>query len=1230
MENVVIGYLSGSFLHPITAALYGETLTISSGLLKHLFPSLDLIVWAPIVVVASIALQRRHLRKDQQKDQQSEASSGKASEQVSEDPSEQTSEERYAALVEAAPVGIFRGDTSGRCFYVNRRWCQMTGCTPAMTMAEGWQQALAFEDRQRVGDEWMQAVRRQDVTDFECQIQRPDGTQQWVHVRIVAEQDSSRQVVGYVGTVTDIEARKQLEQVIRQDEARKRALLNVLPDLIMRISRTGIFLEFLALPTFRVLGEPKDWVGKHMSEALSPAITQQRLAVIEQVLRSQEIQIYEQDFSIEGDIQIEEVRVVPYGDDEVLFLVRDISDRKQAELALKQSEARSRSILKAIPDLMFRVNKAGIFCQLFAPERSFSLVSQAEATGKLMIEVLPIEVATRHLFYLEEALTTGELQVYEQTLEIGDRIQEEEVRVIKSRPDEVLFIVRDISDRKQAERALKQKLEQEQALCQIIRAIRKSLDLPTIFATATAETARLVPDMNCSVVQYLPEQQRWKALTKFHQDTDSLEAAGFEFSDVDNPFATKLKQFQIVQVTDTRDIKDPVNQHIAQLWPGAWLLIPLVIEEELWGSFTLSLERYGFIWERWLIELAQVIAAQLEVAIQQAQLYQQVEAEKQKLMKSERRFRGLAANLPGVLIQYILYPDGSDGFLYVSPGCCHLWEITEEEILSNLEVLWDMVHLEDKSAIKESVIVSARELKPWSHEWRITTPSGRTKWLQGDGRPERSEDGSTVWDTIIIDVSDRAKIQAQLKHDSLHDSLTGLPNRALLTERLDLSLKKANRHSDYAFSVLFLDLDNFKLINDSLGHLVGDELLKRIAQLLSETIRETDLAARLGGDEFVVLLDDLDSEAEAEQIAQRILALLQDSLQVNRHEIFIGTSIGIVIGADRYQSPDELLRDADLAMYSAKQNGRGHYAMFDPTMHSQAIQRLQAENNLRTAIQQQEFVLLYQPIVDLETQTIQGFEALIRWQHPEKGLLLPTAFIDVAEETGLIEPLGEWILQTACKQLAQWRSQRKLQHRNLSISINLSSKQLQRSLLSKLKKTLAAYAIEPNCLGLEVTESMLAQDIESKVQLLQEIKEIGVRISIDDFGAGYSSLSYLHQLPVDALKVDRSFVSPANANDHHQTIAKAIAALGKLLNLEVIAEGIETSEQLAWLRSFDCKYGQGHLFSPPVTAEKATHLLEKQAASGLSQTGLAHQIQQDNAQSNIQSNANETDLIKRP
>ncbi len=895
-----------------------------------------------------------------------------------------------------------------------------------------------------------------------------------------AEQNNSKQIVGYAGTLTDTEMIKQSEQAAEQEEkqvgAHKRPLVNALPDLIMRISRGGVFLEFLASPNFQVLGHPKDWVGKHMSDMLSPAITRQRLAAIEQALRSQEIQIYEQNFSIEDDIQIEEVRVIPYGEDEVLFLVRDISDRKQAETALQ-----------------------------------------------------------------------------------------------------LLF-------------------QQKQTVCQIVQMIRNSLDLPTIFATATAETAKVYPHLNCSVVQYFADQQLWKVTAKFHQDLTLLGSTDLEVLDIDDHSATKLKQSQIVKINNTRNVEDSSNQPTAQLYLGAWLLIPLAIEGEIWGSFCLSVTHRNFIWEDWLVELAQSVAEQLEVAIQQAQLYQQVAAEKQKLTKSEQRFRGLAANLPGVLIQHILYPDESDDVLYISPSCYDLWKVTAEEILESSEVLWDMVYLEDKPAFKESIRCSALERKPWKHEWRILTPSGCTKWLRANGRPENYENGNIIWNTIVIDVSDRIKIQEQLKHASLHDSLTGLPNRALLTERLALSVRKANRRLDYTFAVLFLDLDNFKVINDSLGHLVGDRLLQRVGTVLSDTIRETDIAARLGGDEFVILLDDLDSEAKAEHIAKRILALLQGSLQVKEHEVFVGTSIGIVIGSPHYKSPDELLQDADLAMYSAKQSGRGHYAIFDPAMRTQALQRLQIENDLRRALKQQEFVLFYQPIINLETQAIRGFEALLRWQHPSRGLLLPAAFIDVAEETGLIRPLSDWVLQTACKQIEKWQY---YCDRPLSIDINLSIKQLQHSLLPTLKKTLAAYDIEPRSLGLEITESMLAKNIESTAKLLQEIQDMDVRISIDDFGTGYSSFSYLNQLPVDSLKIDRGFVSPTDIDSRHQPIAQAITALGKLLKLEIVAEGIETKEQLEWLRSLGCTYGQGYLFAPPLTAEKAAQLLREQATNGL-------------------------------
>ncbi len=1285
----------------------------------------ELAISVSLIGLAVLTLRQNRLKKRLEREMQLSRQAAARSRV-----NERTSEERYAALARAAPVGIFRGDVDGKCTYVNQCWCQMTGQTLAVVEAEGWQVALYLEDRQRVDADWLQIVKDKQFMDFECRIQRPDGTRRWVYIRIVVEQDDRGSTIGYVGTFTDVDDRKRSEEALKQSEAHQRALVSVLPDLIMHISREGVFLEFLASPNFRVLGKPEDWIGRNVLDMMPPELARQRLLVIERVLETRTIEIYEQDISIEGIVQVEEVRVVPYGTDEVLLLVRDVSDRKQAELALQQSEAQSRSILRMIPDFMCRIGTDGVYREFISSLRDFALVPPTGLAGQSMFEVMPTEIVTQQQYYLQKAVDTGGLQMYEQVVRVGDRIQEEEVRVIKSGPDEALFMIRDISDRKQAEKALKQKLRQEQAISQIVQSIRNSLDLTTIFATATAETAQLHPDINCSVVQYFPQQNLWRIVEKFCQTPNSLDRTGTEIPDEENPLAAQLKQLRIVRVEDTRMLDDRSNQSVAQSTPGAWLLIPLSIEGEIWGSLTLSTPRYGFRWEDELVSLAEAVAGQLEVAIQQAQLYQQVAAERQKLLRSqtalaqaqqiaqignweldiatrsivcsenlfcifgydisiyepkpasvlirhihsddrsrlvqalsqsstegtafeldlrfcrtdgsmgylevraeairdqegqivklfgtslditdrkqveatlersERRFRNLAANLPGALAQYVLHPDGSDGMLYMSPGCYDLWELTAEEIVADSQALWDTIPDDDEPAMRASIAVSARSLEPWMWEWRAITPSGRTKWLKAAGRPERYPNGDTVWDTVFLDISDRIQIEQRLKHDSLHDSLTGLPNRSLLMERLNLSLRRTNRHSGYRFAVLFLDLDNFKVINDSLGHVVGDDLLISVATILSKTIRETDLAARLGGDEFVVLLDELDNTIEAEQIAERILTLLHTPLQIDGHEVFIGTSIGIALGSDLYHTAEDLLRDADLAMYEAKHSGRGRYAIFVPSMHLQALQRLQVENDLRKALKNDEFVLYYQPVVNLATRDIQGFEALIRWQHPDRGLLLPMEFIEIAEETGLIEPMGKWVLQTACRQLSQWQAQfsdsvtTPTEDRMLQVNVNLSVRQLQSALLLELEETIGAYAIAPNSLGLEITESMLVENIDITVQLLEKIKAASVRISIDDFGTGYSSLSYLHQLPVDSLKIDRSFVSPVDGNTRHQTIAESITALSKLLKLEVIAEGIETEQQLEWLRSLGCKLGQGYLFSPAVSAEQATQMLSQRS-----------------------------------
>ncbi len=1114
----------------------------------------------------------------------------------------------------------------------------------------------------------------------------------------------------------------------------------------------------------------------------------------------------------------------------------------------------------------------------------------------------------------------------------------------------------------------------------MFQVIRQSLDLDTIFATATAAIAELLTGIDCLVVQYLPEQRVWRHIAEFRHDRTAPSTLGFEIPDPGNPFAAQLKQLQMVRV-ENHDNLDAINREVVRTLPGAWLLVPLVVDHRIWGSLTLNTTTLPYTWQADQVELAQGISHQLEIAIQQAQLYQQVEQEKQKLIASqaaltqaqqltqmgnweldaatqtmqwsdnlyrifgfdpaepqpdfgtimadnvhpedrprleaclnlaltegipydidlrffradgsmgymevkaepirdaqgrivkvfgtsmdisdrkqaeqalrdsERRFRNMAANVPGAIFKYVLHPDGTDAVVYMSPGCFDLWEVDAAEVIQDASILWRQVHPDDQTAMYESVLHSARTLQPWYWQWRIITPSGQLKWLEAAGRPERCENGDILWDTLTLDVSDRKRAESalhesevryrkvveaqtdfilrslpdttitfanpalcralgvaseaivgqkwsafanaedlensafraiaelslerprcfvenrdtradgqegwtqwlnegifdesgqlieiqsvgrditplkqaeqalrnseerlrlvtanmtdlvclhdleghftyatpsslsllgylpeallgqhpydlihpddrdqvrqklnhlthtgelavftyriqqqsgnyiwletivkpihqadgqishlqstsrdvsdriraeqQLKHDALHDRLTGLPNRSLLIERLDLALKRFRRHPDLQFAVLFLDLDNFKVVNDSLGHIVGDELLQAITHTLQLFIRDTDLAARLGGDEFVILLEEIADLSEAVTVAERILDMLRSPIHIAGQDVFTSASIGIATGATNYTTAAELIRDSDLAMYRAKQSGRGQYAIFDPTMHRQMMERLELENDLRRALDTQEFVLHYQPIICLKKRIIRGFEALIRWQHPRRGLIMPGQFIQLAEETGLIVAIGQWVLRTACRQLATWQTQ--FPHLSLRMSVNLSVKQLQGLILEHLDEALAVSGLDSNCLVLEITESMLVQNVDITCQLLDQIKDRGVRLSIDDFGTGYSSLSYLHRLPVDYLKIDRAFVSLNETDSRNQLIAESIIALSNLLELGAVAEGIETPQQLNWLEALGCEFGQGNLFATALSVEAATQWLHHMAPNNMQQ-----------------------------
>ena len=456
---------------------------------------------------------------------------------------------------------------------------------------------------------------------------------------------------------------------------------------------------------------------------------------------------------------------------------------------------------------------------------------------------------------------------------------------------------------------------------------------------------------------------------------------------------------------------------------------------------------------------------------------------------------------------------------------------------------------------------------------------------------------------VVRDVSERQAFEQQLRHMAFHDPLTGLPNRALFMDRIEHAMTVANDRGR-SIGVLFLDLDNFKVVNDSLGHATGDQLLVEIAARLRSCVGPLSTLARFGGDEFTVLLDDDPALAGPDVIAERLRASLEQPFMVADREVYATLSIGIAVSTPGVESAGDLLRNADVAMYRAKSGGRARSVVFDRGVDSSAVERLELETELRGAIERGELELHYQPIIDIGTGGIDDFEALIRWRHPRDGLIPPDQFIPLAEETGLIIPIGQWVLETACTQLKTWH--RMLGHDDLSVSVNISPRQFQhRSLPAEIARVLRMVDLPARCLTIEVIESLAMRDAGAAAAILAELKQLGVGVAIDDFGTGYSSLSYLHRFPCDVLKIDRSFVSRLGRERQDQAIVEAIVAIAHALEMAVIAEGIETGEQLARLRALGCERGQGYYFSRPVQAASASELLRAQGCSTIRQLRAA-------------------------
>lgn len=553
------------------------------------------------------------------------------------------------------------------------------------------------------------------------------------------------------------------------------------------------------------------------------------------------------------------------------------------------------------------------------------------------------------------------------------------------------------------------------------------------------------------------------------------------------------------------------------------------------------------------------------------------------LQASEARFRALAENIPGAVFRYRLRADGAHEIFDMTPGSVAIWELPVSEIGNDPTPIWQMIHPEDIPPMLESVQESARTLQPWHYIWRLTTPSGRFKWLEGRGLPRREENGDTVWHSVIIDVTVQRKKDEEIRRLADRDELTGLANRALLRGRLDEALRQRLADGGRG-ALILLDLDHFKDINDTLGHDAGDIFLRATAERLTESVCHEDIVARIGGDEFVAVLPEIASEDAVLATIGRIAARLCDEVHIEEHALSSSVSMGIVFFPRDGQTPNTLLKHADIALFEAKAAGRQTHVFFSPALREVRERRRVLAEALRTAIAADALSIAFQPIVEASSNTHKGFEALARWTLDGQPIS-PAEFIPLAEETGLAVPLGKVLLARSLS-LA-----RKLAQTGIdpgTISVNVSAAQLREpDFAATVAAMLEEHGLSPTQLEVEVTETVVFGRFAEQIALtLRELRRLGIRIALDDFGTGYASLAHLKRLQVDRLKIDQSFVRDIETDPDDAVIVRTVIGLAKALGMDVVAEGIETHEQLDFLRRFGCDLAQGYLFGRPTTREE--------------------------------------------
>ena len=825
---------------------------------------------------------------------------------------------------------------------------------------------------------------------------------------------------------------------------------------------------------------------------------------------------------------------------------RDITDHKLAEKTLRESEARYRVVTESASDAILTIDREStILFVNSAAEKIFGYTVD-EMLGNKLSMLMPEAMRDAHAAGMKRFQETNKRQISWRDVELpGLHKDGREV------PLEITFgeinsdgkhlftaVIRDITERKQARKEL-----------------QSNLSLLTSTFEATADGI-LVVNRDNKIVTY---NQRF---IEIWQIPDGI---------IDSRDNAKTVNYVLAQLSNVDDFVNTTKD--------------LTQHPEI-NNLDIVEFKDGKIFERY--SHPQMLDGEV---IGRVVSFRDITARKRAenaLLESERYLRTLLENINEGLVQVNV----NDVIEFVNDRFCEMVGFEREELLG--KITFDMLLDEEGRKLLEAVNRQRQEGISGQYEMRLKKESGEMLWVLIGGSPIVNADGEMTGTLgVFTDITERKRAEEQLLHDAFHDGLTGLANRALFMDHLRMTIERGKSRHSNPYAVLFLDFDRFKVVNDSLGHAEGDQLLHQIARRLESSTRTGDLVARLGGDEFVILLSEMLAEGDAVQVAERIQKDLKKPFTLSSSEIFISASIGVALSNAGHKRAEDMVRDADIAMYRAKAGGKAQYRVFDRAMHEYATSQLQLETEMRQAIEYGEFQLHYQPIISLDTETLVGFEALVRWQHPTRGMIPPLEFIGAAEENGLILPLGNWILQESCRQLRRWQDDNPAAS-HLSVSVNLSCKQfLQIDLAEQIAAALGKSGLDPHCLKLEITESYIMETSETAVRIMNRLRSLGVGISLDDFGTGYSSLSYLHRLPVDYLKVDRSFVSQMTDSQENREIVRTIIKLAQNLKMKTIAEGIETADQLAHLKNLHCEYGQGYFFSKPLEAKSAEKFIEE-------------------------------------